>query len=387
MTERSRDAALAAVARYTAAFADDREFSLIPTSELRAQSRPVVLVDCREQEEQRTSMIPGAITQAFFEEAVLPKLCAQKRGGSASDDEEPLVVPYCTVGYRSGLYCRDLVRVHGLRHVRNGEGVIMWTFDGDGLVRPFPGDVPRRAPTLSGRARQAPPLPGAVAEHGAAGDEVQPEVVQEVHVYGKRWDMAAEGYETQYFTAGGGASRFLVGELRRRRLPDRVARAAPWMWAFAMLYFFFVPACGIMFDCGCQFADTKWSQFKTCNVRNRKALHKCPWCTCEGIGCIFVASDMNAFFDKPIVDALPNGFFVTVFTVMALYPTFKLVDRTITNTSELPGAMMSTMVKLLLGTLWFFSYCLVVGLVFFNSHSDYPYFIGFVREATAAAGS
>jgi hypothetical protein len=279
------------------------------------------------------------------------------------------------------------VRVHGLRHVRNGEGVIMWTFDGDGLVKPYPGDVPRRAPTLPWHAQQPLPLPGVVAEHSAADDQVQPDVVQEVHVYGKRWDMAAEGYETQYFTAGDGASRFILGKLRRNRLPSKIARATPWIWAFALLYFFFVPACGIMYDCGCRFADTKWSQFKTCNVRDRKVSHKCPWCTCEGIGCIFVGSDMTAFFDTPILDALPNGFFVTLFTVLALYPTFKLVDRTITRRCCTPEAITSTIVKVLLGTLWFVSYCLVVGAVFFNSKSDYPYFIGFEREVTAPTGS
>lgn len=332
-------------------------------------------------------MIPGAVTQAFFEEAVLPVLREPRRSGGTDDGEEPLVVPYCTVGYRSGLYCRDLVRVHGLRHVRNGEGVIMWTFDGDGLVKPYPGDVPRRAPTLPWHARQPLPLPGVIAEHSTADDQVQPDVVREVHVYGKPWDMAAEGYETQYFTAADGASRFILGKLRRHKLPGKVARVTPWIWAFALLYFFFVPACGIMYDCGCRFADTKWSQFKTCNVRDRKATHKCPWCTCEGIGCIFVASDMTAFFDTPMLDALPNGFFVTLFTVLVLYPTFKLADRTITGKIGTLGTICSTIVKLLLGTLWFVSYCLVVGAVFFNSKSDYPYFIGFEREVTAPTGS
>merc|ERR1719469_909914 len=108
-------------------------------------------------------MIPGAVTREVFEEEVLPTLKEEKA-------TSPLIVPYCTVGYRSGLYCKELVDDHGLPSVRNGEGVILWTFDGDGLVRPVPGPKVARAPTLQ--------QPKAVKEEDKAKQQ-QP-------VYGRR---------------------------------------------------------------------------------------------------------------------------------------------------------------------------------------------------------
>ena len=102
------------------------------------------------------------------------------------------------VGYQSGIYAKELVEQHGLQNVRNGEGVIMWTFDGNGLVQP-PAD-----PTN--------PLTRSEAV-GRTDDSVAEQALQNetrrVHVFGKPWDMAAEGYTTEYFTPAGGAFRFV----------------------------------------------------------------------------------------------------------------------------------------------------------------------------------
>merc|ERR1719491_1589680 len=127
MTARERSAAQAMVAKFTARLGQTGA-ELIPTTELSERLRSgerIVLVDVRTPEEQMVSMIPGAVTREVFEEEVLPTLKDEKA-------TSPLIVPYCTVGYRSGLYCKELVDDHGLPSVRNGEGVILWTFDGDG---------------------------------------------------------------------------------------------------------------------------------------------------------------------------------------------------------------------------------------------------------------
>ncbi|CAE7200726.1 unnamed protein product, partial [Symbiodinium necroappetens] len=137
--------------------------------------------------EMEVSMIPGSVTKEHFESQLLPGLRAA--------DPQPLVVPYCTVGYRSGVYAKELMDKHGLQNVRNGEGVIMWTFDGSGLVRPASGV----AGTVVGKA----------AEDAGEALTSAWQPVTRVHVYGKPWDMAAEGYTTEFFSQTGGAWRFL----------------------------------------------------------------------------------------------------------------------------------------------------------------------------------
>lgn len=57
--------------------------------------RELVLVDVRKPEEQTVSMIPGAIAQEEFE----------RRQEMLRDKT---VVTYCTAGYRSGLYAKEL---------------------------------------------------------------------------------------------------------------------------------------------------------------------------------------------------------------------------------------------------------------------------------------
>jgi rhodanese-related sulfurtransferase len=61
----------------------------------RPKERPAVLVDVREPHEWRVSMLPGAITKQAFE-----RNSARYRSW--------VVVPYCTIGVRSGLYTKTL---------------------------------------------------------------------------------------------------------------------------------------------------------------------------------------------------------------------------------------------------------------------------------------
>jgi sodium/bile acid cotransporter 7 len=106
---------------------------------------PPVLVDVRSPEEQAVSMIPGAITRDQFE----------RRQGEL---EGRVVVAYCTIGYRSGLFAEVLSAYDW--DARNLEGSILaWTHSGRDL-------------------------------------EVDGQPVRRLHVYGSRWDLAASGYET-----------------------------------------------------------------------------------------------------------------------------------------------------------------------------------------------
>ena len=107
----------------------------------------VVLVDVRSDEERAVSTLPGALTADDFE-GRLEELAGRR------------VVAYCTIGRRSAEYAERMselgVEVHNL------EGSILaWTHDGGTLV--------------------------------ADG-----QVTRELHVFGRRWDLAADGYRTTW---------------------------------------------------------------------------------------------------------------------------------------------------------------------------------------------
>jgi rhodanese-related sulfurtransferase len=154
-----RATAAALLAHHTAAFSTPADAPLIGGAELselrRGEATHVVLIDVREAEEQALSQLPGAISKADFEE-----LCTASQQWRETKDHVPIVlVPYCTIGYRSGLYARSLKARFPDSEVRNSEGVVMWTHDVGKLVR-----------------------------DGAP--------VSEVHVFGARWDYCAAGFTT-----------------------------------------------------------------------------------------------------------------------------------------------------------------------------------------------
>ncbi|CAM9998016.1 unnamed protein product [Discosporangium mesarthrocarpum] len=110
-------------------------------------------------------MLAGAVTRARFEADDFADLKSESLTAP-----EAVVVPYCTVGYRSGQYAQKLQDM-GYTSVRNSEGVLLWTHDvGKGLVH---------------RDRD--------------GAEVE---VKRVHVYASPWDAASNAYETVAFNPG-----------------------------------------------------------------------------------------------------------------------------------------------------------------------------------------
>jgi len=121
-------------------------FSGVPDilpAELSTLESPV-LVDVRPAEEREVSMIPGSITKEEFE--AHPD---RYRGRT--------IVPYCTIGARSGVYGKKLMKQGW--EVRNLKGsILLWTYTGEPLK-------------------------------DADGD------TRRVHTYGKKWALVAEGYE------------------------------------------------------------------------------------------------------------------------------------------------------------------------------------------------
>lgn len=86
----------------------------------------IVLVDVRSEAERRVSMIPSAIGVEDFELDLKKNPDLYKTR---------LIVPYCTIGYRSGKYGSELIKKYGCSNVRNGEGVVLWTYSGSDLVK------------------------------------------------------------------------------------------------------------------------------------------------------------------------------------------------------------------------------------------------------------
>jgi sodium/bile acid cotransporter 7 len=130
---------------YRASFPSIESITVEELLQLQKGAKQVVLVDVREPEEMAVSMIPGAIDAATFQR-------------EAESYRDAIVVPYCTAGYRSGLVTQELDEAGW--DVRNLEGSILaWTLAGLPL-------------------------------ENAAGP------TKEVHVFGRTWDLAAEGFTT-----------------------------------------------------------------------------------------------------------------------------------------------------------------------------------------------
>lgn len=106
-----------------------------------------IVVDVRTDGERAVSTLPGAITAKDFESR-LEELVAEGRA----------VVAYCTVGARSSSYARKMAE-RGVNVLNLEGGVLAWTHAGGDFV-------------------------------GAAGP------TRRVHVAGRRWNLAADGYET-----------------------------------------------------------------------------------------------------------------------------------------------------------------------------------------------
>ncbi len=109
------------------------------------KTKRVILVDNRTLEEQEISMIPGAITNTFFEE-------------KPEDYINDTIIVYCTIGIRSGKYVKKLIK-DGFDAYNLKGGVLEWAHAGERFI-------------------------------DKTGKETN-----RVHVYGKRWNLLPTGYE------------------------------------------------------------------------------------------------------------------------------------------------------------------------------------------------
>jgi rhodanese-related sulfurtransferase len=104
-------------------------------------------VDIREPREQAVSMLPGALTQAQFEQ-------------KAHTLQDKTIITYCTISYRSGKYTESK-SIPGLKIINLRGGILGWVHAG-----------------------------GPVFQNGKE--------VRIVHVFGSRWDLAPSGIESTY---------------------------------------------------------------------------------------------------------------------------------------------------------------------------------------------
>jgi len=111
----------------------------------------IILIDVRESAEMEVSKIPGAINVEQF----------GKRFKNTSSLKGKTIITYCTVGYRSGLYAKDLLSL-GLKVYNLRGGVLGWAH----ISGPF-------TPGLS----------------------LTPDcLTQKVHVYSPEWNLLPAGY-------------------------------------------------------------------------------------------------------------------------------------------------------------------------------------------------
>jgi rhodanese-related sulfurtransferase len=132
-------------AGYRAEFPEAPELSVEELLDRLRGPGEVVLVDVRTDSEREISMIPGSMSRLEYEQL-------------RSDLGEHTVVTYCTIGYRSGLYTEEL-RQQGWDAYNLEGSILAWTHAGQEL-------------------------------------ESDGKKTRRLHVYGNRWDLAADGYET-----------------------------------------------------------------------------------------------------------------------------------------------------------------------------------------------
>lgn len=109
------------------------------------QDPGIILVDVRTPEEQAVSMIPGAITRSDFER-------------NQDQYVEKRIILHCTIGYRSGLYAKELAQ-KGIEAENLVGSLLLWAHEG------LPLHDSQGAPTTK------------------------------IHVYGKKWNLLPMGYE------------------------------------------------------------------------------------------------------------------------------------------------------------------------------------------------
>lgn len=149
------------------------------SSSAAASPTAVWLVDVRSSPEREVSFIPHSVSKDTFEQQLKRMDEDQRRDAQANW----LVVPYCTVGYRSGAYAEQLQR-RGFANVRNGEGILLWTYLRDSDAQLVRGEY-------SDDAAYSNTSGGEVSSTVAAADSV--------HTFASMWNLASDRYRPVLF--------------------------------------------------------------------------------------------------------------------------------------------------------------------------------------------
>ena len=112
--------------------------------QLQQHGKKLVLVDVRSPEEIAVSHIPGAITPAKFEK-------------NLTKYQDAMIIAYCTIGYRSGLYAQKLQQ-QGVKVFNFAGSLLAWSHAGGELI--------------NGEGK-----------------------TNKVHVFGRQWQLTAEDYQ------------------------------------------------------------------------------------------------------------------------------------------------------------------------------------------------
>ncbi len=136
-------------AAYREAFPAVKGIAAKDALQMLKNGQKLVFVDTRSPEEREVSMLPQAISKETFLAA------------SSAAYGDSVVIGYCTISYRSGIFARDLVGTG--REIYNLEGgLLAWILEG-----------------------------GKVYDRDGA--------TWRVHVYGDKWNLAPDGYEMIVF--------------------------------------------------------------------------------------------------------------------------------------------------------------------------------------------
>ena len=146
-TQTAKETTLEMYAEYKKSFPGIDEY-MPETAVANFNDKSIVFVDVRKEKEMDVSMLHGAVTRETFLNNI-------------EKYKDKTVVAYCTIGYRSGEFAEEMKK-KGIKVYNLAAGILGWLHAG-----------------------------------GTIYDAIGP--VKRVHVYGKKWDCAPEGYETVTF--------------------------------------------------------------------------------------------------------------------------------------------------------------------------------------------
>mmetsp|Transcript_28147 Transcript_28147/g.81047 ORF Transcript_28147/g.81047 Transcript_28147/m.81047 type:complete len:237 (-) Transcript_28147:325-1035(-) len=156
---------------------------------LQSAGEKVLMVDCRTAEEMSCSMVDGAITLEQLEEA-----------DEADLQAATMIVPYCSVGYRSGIVAERLRR-QGYENVRNGDGIVLWAWHDwqkQHQQQSQPADPATEPSAPSPRLVVPSRQPPEVADSSPLLLEKSGQPTR-VHVFGSMWSHLPPGYQAVTF--------------------------------------------------------------------------------------------------------------------------------------------------------------------------------------------